>query len=221
MQSRRNLERYQADTTVSVCCNSIENKTNLTQLTHISYLSKHILHDRTKQCTTSTGPSVGMGILGNKTSAIMQSNITILHLLIVLMMHEVKYRTITRMQSNTARLCILVFMFIHVLTCKLFDAELGSAYSSNKLRKLMDKSSLSTYMWIAMVNGVRHYTLIPLTHDPAIMPLEPPSPFGTTFHTPINRLKVAFRTQSQIWWDNFLKGRLSRDWIMCMDHNFK
>jgi hypothetical protein len=34
-------------------------------------------------------------------------------------------------------------------------------------------------------------------------------------------LNVAFRAQSQIGWDNFLKGRLSCDWIRCMDHNFQ
>jgi hypothetical protein len=76
-------------------------------------------------------------------------------------------------------------------------------------------------MWIAMENGVQHYTLNPLKRDPDNMPSEPPSPFGTTFHTPRHRLKVAFRAQSQIGWDNFLKGRLSRDWITCMDHHFE
>jgi hypothetical protein len=72
-----------------------------------------------------------------------------------------------------------------------------------------------------MEKGVRYYTLNPLKRDPDNMPLEPSSPFGTTFHTPRNRLKVAFRAQSQIGWDNFLKGRLSRDWITCMDHDFE
>jgi hypothetical protein len=87
-----------------------------------------------------------------------------------------------------------------------------------KLRKMMDKWSLSSDMWIAIENGVRHYTLNPLSRDPDNMPSEPPSPFGTTFHTPLNILKVALRPQSQIGCDNFLKGRLSRDWITCMDH---
>jgi hypothetical protein len=51
------------------------------------------------------------------------------------------------------------------------------------------------------------------------MPAEPPSPFGTTFYTPRNRLKVA--SHSKIGWDSFLKGRMSRDWIRCIDHNFQ
>jgi hypothetical protein len=68
---------------------------------------------------------------------------------------------------------------------------------------------------------VRYYILNTLKRDPDNMPPEPPPPFGTTFRTPRNRLKVAFRAQSQIGWDNFLKGRLSRDWIACMDYHFQ
>jgi hypothetical protein len=76
-------------------------------------------------------------------------------------------------------------------------------------------------MWIAMENGVRHYTLNRLKCDPDNMPPEPPSSFGTTFHTPRKRLKVAFRAQSQIGLDNFLKGGLSRYWITCTDRHFQ
>jgi hypothetical protein len=72
-----------------------------------------------------------------------------------------------------------------------------------------------------MENGVRHYALNPLKRDPDNLPSEPPLPFGTKFHTPKNRLKVAFRAQSQIGWDNFLEGKLSQDWITCMDHHFQ
>jgi hypothetical protein len=100
------------------------------------------------------------------------------------------------------------------------DATLIRADSWSKLRKMMDTRSLSADMWIAMENGIRHYTLNPLKRDPDNMPAEPP-PFGTTFHTPRNRLKVAFRAQSKIGRDNFLKGRLNRDWITCMDHHFQ
>jgi hypothetical protein len=85
----------------------------------------------------------------------------------------------------------------------------------------MDKWSLSAYMWAAMDNVVRHYTQNPLNRDPGHMPAEPPYPFGTNFYTPRNRLKVAFCAQSQIGCDNFLKGRMSRYWISCIDHHFK
>jgi hypothetical protein len=53
------------------------------------------------------------------------------------------------------------------------------------------------------------------------MPPEPSSPCGTMFYTRRNRLKVKFRAQSYIGWENFLKGRLSRDWIRCMDYHFQ
>jgi hypothetical protein len=109
----------------------------------------------------------------------------------------------------------------HVITCKSLDAELIITDSWIKLKNQMDKWSLPSDMWIAMENGVRHYTTNPLKRDPENMPTEPSSPFRTTFYTPRNRLKVAFRAQSQIGWDNFLKGRLSRDWITCMDYHFQ
>jgi hypothetical protein len=76
-------------------------------------------------------------------------------------------------------------------------------------------------MWIAIDNGVHHYTVHPNKRDTDNMPPEPPSPFGPTFNVPRNRLKVAFRAQSQIGWDNFIKGRLSQYMITCMDNNFQ
>jgi hypothetical protein len=86
---------------------------------------------------------------------------------------------------------------------------------------MMEKWGMSKDMWIAIENGVSHYTVNPNEHDPDNMPPEPPPPFGPMFNAPRNRLKVAFRAQSQIGWDNFLKRRLSRDWITCMDHHFQ
>jgi hypothetical protein len=109
----------------------------------------------------------------------------------------------------------------HELTCKSLDAKLIRADLWRKLINMMDKWSISADMWIVMENGIRHYTLNPLERDSDNIPSEPPSPFGTMFHTPKNRLKVAFRAKSQIGWDNFLKGRLSCNWITCMDHHFQ
>jgi hypothetical protein len=108
-----------------------------------------------------------------------------------------------------------------VLTCKSLDAELIRSDSWSKLKKQMDKWSLPSDMCIAVENIGWNYIMNPLKRDPENMPPEPPSPFGTAFYTPRNRLKVAFRAQSQIGWDNFLKGRLSQDWIICMDYHFQ
>jgi hypothetical protein len=101
----------------------------------------------------------------------------------------------------------------HVLTCKLLDAELIRADSWNKLRKGMEKWGMSQDMWLTIENGVCHYTMNPKKREHDNMPTEPSPPFGPTFYTPRIRLKVAFRAQSQIGWDNFLKERLSRDCI--------
>jgi hypothetical protein len=106
----------------------------------------------------------------------------------------------------------------HVLACKSLEAELIKADSRSKLKNQMEKWSLPPDTWIAIESGVQHYAMNPLKCDPDNMPHEPPSQFGKTFYTPRNRLKVLFRAQSQIGWDNFLKGRLSRDWITCMDY---
>jgi hypothetical protein len=109
----------------------------------------------------------------------------------------------------------------HVLTCKSLDAELIRADSRKKLRKGMEKWGISQDMWLTIETGVRHYTMNPKKREHDNMPTEPSPPFGPTFYAPRNRLKVAFRVQSQIGWDNFLKGRPSRDWITCMDHHFQ
>jgi hypothetical protein len=76
---------------------------------------------------------------------------------------------------------------------------------------------MSQDMWIAIENGVRHYTMNRKKKDTDNMPTEPPLSLIPTLYVPRNRLKVAFRAESRIGWYNFLKGRLSRDWITCMD----
>jgi hypothetical protein len=85
----------------------------------------------------------------------------------------------------------------------------------------MEKWGMPQDMWLTIENVVRHYTMNPKKRERDKMPAEPSPPFGPTFYAPRNRLKVAFRAQSQIGWDNFLKGRLSRDWITCMDHHLE
>jgi hypothetical protein len=109
----------------------------------------------------------------------------------------------------------------HVLTCKPLDAELIRADSWSKLRKGTEKWGMSQDMWLTIENRVCHYTMNPKKHEHDNMPTEPSPPFGPTLYAPRNRLKVAFRVQSRIGWDNFLKGRLSLDWITCMDHHFQ
>jgi hypothetical protein len=60
--------------------------------------------------------------------------------------------------------------WIHIITCKSLDAELIRADSWRKLRKMMEKWGKSKDMWIAIENGVRHYTLHPKKRDPDNIP---------------------------------------------------
>jgi hypothetical protein len=48
---------------------------------------------------------------------------------------------------------------------------------------------------------------------------EPQKPFEVTFNTPMNILQQAFGTHSHIGWDNFLKGRIRRDWLTYVRHS--
>jgi hypothetical protein len=109
----------------------------------------------------------------------------------------------------------------HVLTCKLLDAELIRADSWSKLRKGMDKWGMSQDMWLTIYNGVCNYTMNPKKREHDNMPTGPSPPLGPTLYAPRNSLKVAFRAQSRIGWDNFIEGRLSRYWKTCMDHHFQ
>jgi hypothetical protein len=97
----------------------------------------------------------------------------------------------------------------HVITCKSLDAELIIADSWIKFRKVIEKWGISQDIWIAIENRLHHYTMNPKKRDRDNTPTDTSPPFGPTLYVPRNRLKLAFRAQSQIGWENFLKGRLS------------
>jgi hypothetical protein len=73
--------------------------------------------------------------------------------------------------------------------------------------------------WTAIEKGVNHYTERPHKRTTQSKENEPQKQFVVTFNTPRNLLQQAFRTQSHIGWDNFLKGRISRDWLTYVRHN--
>jgi hypothetical protein len=88
-----------------------------------------------------------------------------------------------------------------------------------KLRKSMERWHLPQDFWTTIEKGVNHYTEHPHKLTIHSKENEPQKPFGVTFNTPRNLLHQAFRTQSHIGWDNFLKGRISRDWLTYVRHN--
>jgi hypothetical protein len=83
----------------------------------------------------------------------------------------------------------------------------------------MDQWHLPQDCWTTIEKGVNHYTERPHKRTTQSKENEPQKPFGVTFNTPRNLLQQAFRTQSHIGWDNFLKGQISRDWITYIRHN--
>jgi hypothetical protein len=97
------------------------------------------------------------------------------------------------------------------MSCQSKDDELLRTDSWSKLKKAMDKWKIPNDVWIAIQKGMQHYMQHPAKRDPQDMPQDPPTPFPHTFHSQRNTIKVAFRMQSHTGWENFTKGRLSRN----------
>jgi hypothetical protein len=74
-------------------------------------------------------------------------------------------------------------------------------------------------LWTTIEKGINHYREQPHKRKIQSKDNEPQKPFGVTFNTPRNLLQQAFRTQSHIGWDNFLKDRIIRDWLTYVLHN--
>jgi hypothetical protein len=107
----------------------------------------------------------------------------------------------------------------HVLTCGSIDASLHRTTSWGKIRKSMERWHLPQDFWTTIEKGINHYIEHSHKRKIHLKDNEPQKTFGATFNTPRNLLKQAFRTQSHTGWDNFLKGRISRDWLTYIRHN--
>jgi hypothetical protein len=107
----------------------------------------------------------------------------------------------------------------HVLTCSSLDTSLHRAASWGKLRKSINRWHLPPDFWTTIEKGINHYTEQPHKRTANSKDNEPQKPFGVTFNTLRNLLHQAFRTQSHIVWDNFLKGLIIRYWLTCVRHN--
>jgi hypothetical protein len=83
----------------------------------------------------------------------------------------------------------------------------------------MERWHLPPHFWTTIEKGINHHTEQPHTCTVKSKDNEQQKPFGVTFNTPRNILQQAFRTQSHIGWDNFLKIRISRDWVTYVRHN--
>jgi hypothetical protein len=83
----------------------------------------------------------------------------------------------------------------------------------------MERWHLLPDFWTTIEKGINHYKEHPNKLTANSITTEPRSPFGITFTTPRNLLQQAFHTQSHIGWDNFLKGKISRDWVTYVRYN--
>jgi hypothetical protein len=107
----------------------------------------------------------------------------------------------------------------YVLTCVSLDASIHRAASLVKLKKSMERWHLTPDFWTTREKGINHYTEQPHKRTIHSKDNGPQKPFGFTFNTPMNLLQQAFRTQSHIGWENFLKCHISRDWLTYVRHN--
>jgi hypothetical protein len=98
------------------------------------------------------------------------------------------------------------------MSCQSIDSELLRPDSWSELKKAMDKWKIPNDVWMSIQKGMQHFMKHLAKRDPHDMPQEPPpAQFPHTFHSQRNRIKVAFRMQSHIGWENFTKLRLSRE----------
>jgi hypothetical protein len=103
----------------------------------------------------------------------------------------------------------------HVMTCISLDASLYIADSWEKVKKDMAIWQLPNNFWTAVQKGFQFYIDHPLRRvkeDPQNPMPQPVSPFTHGFNPPHSLLKQAYRAQSNIGWDNFAKGRITRHW---------
>jgi hypothetical protein len=107
----------------------------------------------------------------------------------------------------------------HVLTCGSLHASLHREASWGKLRKSMERWHLPPDFWMTKEKGINHYIEHSHKRTSNSKDNEPQQLFGVRFNTSSNLLQQAFRAQSHIGWDNFLKVRISRYWLTYVRYN--
>jgi hypothetical protein len=107
----------------------------------------------------------------------------------------------------------------HVITGGPLNSSLHRSESWGKLRKSMEWWHLPPDFWTTIENGINHYKEHPHKCTAISTDNKSQKPFGVAFTTSRNLLQQAFRTKSQICWDNFLKGRISRYWLTYVHYN--
>jgi hypothetical protein len=112
----------------------------------------------------------------------------------------------------------------HVMICRSLDASLHRAASWETLKKDMSIWKLQNDFWTAIQKGLQFFIDYPLRRvreDPQNPTPKPATPFPHGFNQPRNLLKQAYRAQSNIGWDNFTKGRITRHWQNYINHHLQ
>jgi hypothetical protein len=105
----------------------------------------------------------------------------------------------------------------HVISCRALDADLNRADSWEKVKRAMTIIwKLPPDFWTAVQKGIQFYIDNPHKrnlqeeNEPPIP--QAPAPFQPTLNNARNLLGQACRAQSTVGWENFMKGRIVRQW---------
>jgi hypothetical protein len=102
--------------------------------------------------------------------------------------------------------------WIHILTCPSIDTCMNREESWAKARKSIAHWKVPNDFWTAMETVLHGYTWAPKGGAIA-------TPFPPADNNRRNHLKLSFREQDTIGWDNLIKGILGRQWIEYVKHH--
>jgi hypothetical protein len=110
------------------------------------------------------------------------------------------------------------------MTCRSLVASFHRADSWEKVKKDMAIYQLPNELCTPVQKGLQLYIEHPLQQvkeDPRNPIPQPLSPCPHGFNQPRNLLKQAYRAQSNIGWDNFTKGIITRHWQNYINQHIK
>jgi hypothetical protein len=114
--------------------------------------------------------------------------------------------------------------WIHIMTCISLDASLHISDSREKVKKDMAIWQLPSDFWTAVQKCILFYIYHPLQQvkeDPHNPTPQPVTPFPHGFNQPHKLLKHAYHAQSNIGWENFTKGRITRHLQIYINHHLQ
>jgi hypothetical protein len=104
----------------------------------------------------------------------------------------------------------------HIISCRTLDVDLNRADSWEKVKKAMTIWTLPPDFWTSAQKGIQFYIDNPnkrklqKENEPSIP--QAPTPFQPALNNARNLLRQAYREQSAVGWENFMKGRIFRQW---------